>query len=436
MVVTGIVLLLLLIGLLRIHAFIALTLVSLYVGIANGMPLATLLTSLSTGIGNTLGPLLLVLGLGVVLGCLLTESGAATQISQGLLRVFGVRHIKLAMVLTGFSVGIALFYNAGFIVLMPLAYAVAANTRLPLLYITTAMASALSVTHGFLPPHPGPTAIVGLLQADIGKTLLYGLLISIPALIAAGIIFPEFVKKKAVIAPPLFTTATEAVNRRMPSFVTSLLLALTPVLLMAIATICGMVLPANHPSIHLIKFIGDPGIALLIAVLIAIGILSIGYGNKIKTLMDRSAASLSAIAGIVLIIAAGGAFKQVLTDSGVGGAIAACFSRASLSPLLLGWLVAMLIRVAIGSATVAGLMAAGIVQPLMAVLHVSPELMVLSIGAGSLMCSHVNDTGFWMFKEYIGLSLADTFRSWTLMESIIGLTGLAGVLLLNWLMQW
>jgi gluconate transporter len=429
--VAGILLLLLLIGVCKIHAFIALTVISLFVGIANGMPLAAVLSSLTKGIGATLGPLLLVLGLGVMLGCLLTESGAAAQISKGLIRLFGVKYIKLAMVVTGFSVGIALFYNAGFIVLIPLAYAVAANTGLPLIYITTAMASALSVTHGFLPPHPGPTAIVGLLKADIGKTLLYGLLVSIPALIAAGLILPEFLRKITTLPPKAFVVAVEKTGQKTPSFAISLLLALIPVLLMAFSTLCVLLLPGTGPYTQLVKFIGDPGIAMLVAVLTATAVLSIGYGNKVKVLMDHAAVSLTAIAGILLIIAAGGAFKQVLTDSGVGTEITTYFSHSSLSPLFLGWLVALLIRVAIGSATVAGLMTAGIVQPFMAVTQVSPELMVLSIGAGSLMCSHVNDTGFWMFKEYIGLTLADTFRSWTVMESVIGITGLAGVLLLS-----
>jgi gluconate transporter len=427
---SAIVILLVLIGLLKVNAFIALTISSLYVGIVNGMPIARVLSSVSNGIGQTLGPLILVLGLGVILGCLLTESGAANQITNGLIKIFGVKYIKWAMVLTGFCVGMALFYNAGFIVLIPLAYAVAARAKLRLVYITIAMASALSVTHGFLPPHPGPVAIAGMLKADIGRTLIYGLIIAVPALLCAGIVLPQFLLNMPSNPQKVLFNIKEESSDKNPSFIASILMALVPVLLMGFATAYKMVSPAG-PWSAIIQFIGDPAIALLIAVILAGVLLSWQYGHSFQNLMEKSTASLSAIAGIILIIAAGGAFKQVLTDSGCATVIAGYFINSSLSPLFLGWLVATLLRISIGSATVSGLMAAGIVQPLIGTMHVSPELMVLSIGAGSLMCSHVNDTGFWMFKEYVGLSLSDTFRSWTVMESVIGLVGLAGVMVLS-----
>lgn len=426
--ISGVILLLLLIGWMKLNAFLALVLTALYVGIVNGMPLQQVVSSMTAGIGSTLGPLILVLGLGVIFGSLLTETGAAGQISRGLVRLFGIRLIKPAMVLTGFCVGIALFYNAGFIVLIPLVFSVAANTGLPLLYVAIAMASSLSVTHGFLPPHPGPTAIVTILHANIGKTLLYGFLVSIPILFVAGIIFPEFIRKIPT-SPQKDLFATD-INVIKPPFFLSLLIALLPVILMGAATFCELMIPNNDGFSLFIRFLGDPSVALLIAVLAALGL---GLSNKcsMRTLMGKSNTSINAIASIILIIAAGGGFKQVLTDSGIAGAIAGSFSHTSLSPLLLGWIVAMLIRVSIGSSTIAGLMSAGIVQPLLVNHSVNPELMVLSIGAGSLMFSHVNDTGFWMFKEYLGLSLTDTFRSWTIMESLIGIMGLVGVLLLS-----
>ncbi len=422
--------LVLLISVVKLNAYITLFIVAVFVGIANGMSPKRLLTSLSEGVGSTLGSLALVLGFGVLLGSILTETGAAKRISDGLLQAFGPAKAKYAMVFTGFVVGIALFYNAGFIVLFPIVYAVAKRTGQSLVYLTIAMASALSITHGFLPPHPGPASIALLLGADTGKVLLYGIIAAVPALIAAGIFFPETVKLLQAATPEgMFPDEPEAAS--LPSFGASIFIALMPVLLMGIAAFAGMNLDKTDPVLGVLQFTGDPQIALLISVLMAVVLLGMLRGIKVKLLMDRSSHAVQAVTMILLITAAGGAFKQVLTDSGTGKAIEAWFRQSSLSPLLLGWLVATLIRIAVGSATTAGLTAAGIMQPMMASLHVKPELMVLSIGAGSLMCSHVNDTGFWMFKEYLGLSLKDTFRSWTLMETIIGITGLLAVLTIN-----
>lgn len=427
----GIVLLLLLITLVKLNAYLSLIVAALFVGLANGMDTAALLTSVGSGIGSTLGALVLIIGFGVMLGGLLTETGAARQISAGLISLFGARRVKIAIVLTAFTVGLALFYNAGFVVVIPLVFSVAAAVGQPLVYLAIAMASALSVTHGFLPPHPGPTAIAVLFGADIGKTLLYGLVVAIPAIIVAGVFFPETLRKLKANPPEGMFEAEPERHEKLPSFALSLFTALIPIILMAVHTIYELTAPGKTAMGRVLKFIGDPGIALLIAVLAAIFLLGVARGKSIKSLMDKTSASLNAVAMIILVTAAGGAFKQVLIDSGTGTAISGYFRHMTLSPLLLGWLIATLIRIAVGSATVAGLTAAGIVQPLVGSMQVKPELMVLSIGAGSLMCSHVNDTGFWMFKEYLGLSIKDTFRSWTLMETIIGIVGLVGVLILN-----
>lgn len=427
----GIVLLLLLITVIKLNAYVSLIVTALAVGLANGMEAQMLVTSITGGIGSTLGSLVLVIGFGIMLGGLLTETGAARQISTGMIALFGARRVKIALVLTGFAVGLALFYNAGFVVIIPLVFSVAASARQPLVYLTVAMASALSVTHGFLPPHPGPTAIAVLFGADIGKTLLYGLVVAIPAIIIAGVLFPEWVKKIKATPPEGMFEEEHLSHKSLPPFGLSLLTALIPILLMAVNSVHALVSPGESPLRSVLAFVGDPGIAMLLAVLAAVLLLGVARGIPIKTLMDKSSSSLNAVAMILLVTAAGGAFKQVLIDSGTATAITAYFSGMTLSPLVLGWLIATIIRIAVGSATVAGLTAAGIVQPLVASMQVKPELMVLSIGAGSLMCSHVNDTGFWMFKEYLGLSIKDTFRSWTLMETIIGITGLLGVLLLN-----
>lgn len=429
--IAGILLLLVLISGVKLNAFIALIIAAFFVGITKGMLLPDIIKSIQEGIGSTLGSLILILALGVILGNLLSDSGAAQRISSVLIQSFGVKRIKWAMVLTGFAVGISMFYNAGFIILIPMVFAVAKSTKQPIIYLGIAMASALSIAHGFLPPHPGPTAIAVIFKADIGKTLLYGLLVAIPALLMAGIVFPEFIKKIEANPPKgLFQNKTFTEDE-MPSFGISFITAIIPVLLMATATLSELILPEEAPLRPILGFIGNPTTSLLIAVLFAVFVLGIRRGRKMQDIMDKSSSALSSATMIIMIIAAGGAFKQVLIDSGIGTDLAAFFETSTLSPLVLGWLIATIIRIALGSATVAGLTAAGIVQPLVLSTGVSPELMVLSVGAGSLMCSHVNDTGFWMFKEYFGISVSDTFKTWTVMETIIGVMGLIGVLVLN-----
>lgn len=432
--IASIFLLLFLISAVKLNAFISLIIASFFVGIAKSMLFPDIITSLQQGIGSTLGSLILIIALGVILGNILSDSGAAQQISSVMIQSFGVKHIKWAMLLTGFAVGISMFYNAGFVILIPMVFAVAKSTKQPVIYLGIAMAAALSVTHGFLPPHPGPTAIAVIFKADIGTTLLYGVLIAIPTLLIAGIVFPEFIKKIVANPPKGLYESKTFIESEMPSFTISFMTALIPVILMAMATISELSLPAASSVRHILGFIGNPTTSMLIAVLFAIVFLGINRGRKMQDIMDKSSSALSSATMIIMIIAAGGAFKQILTDSGIGSDLAVFFETSTLSPLVLGWLVATIIRIALGSATVAGLTAAGIVQPLVVSSGISPELMVLSIGAGSLMCSHVNDTGFWMFKEYFGISIKDTFKTWTVMETIIGVMGLIGVLLLNLLL--
>lgn len=432
LLILGMALLLLLITAAKLNAFLALFITALFIGLTNGMQPAICIAAMSKGVGDILGSVIAVLGFGVMLGSILTETGATRQISNRLLRVFGNGNAKLAVCITSFSVGLALFYNAGFVVLIPLVFTIALETKTSLIYLAIAMAAPLSVTHGFLPPHPGPTAIASIFRADIGLTLLYGLCISIPVLVLAGLWFPEWVKKIGTKPPAgIFSQQTET-SAKAPGFAVSLFVALAPVILLAVSTLLLQLYSFPEGALRqFLLFIGDPGMSLLIAVLLAIVFLGAFRGIKISRLMERSGNAVGAIAAIILITAAGGALKQVLIASGTAEAITGYFKDSTLPPLLLGWIVATVLRIAIGSATVAGLTAAGIVQPLVVTMHVNPELMVLSIGAGSLMCSHVNDTGFWMFKEYLGLSLKDTFKSWTVMESVIGIAGLGGVLLLD-----
>ncbi|MCK0146332.1 gluconate:H+ symporter [Arenibacter sp. F26102] len=430
-VVLGLILLFLLIAKFKLNAFIAFIIVSLAVGIAEGMELQGVIQSIQNGIGNTLGFLVIILGLGAMLGKLVADSGAAQQITTKLVAKFGIKNIQWALVLTGFIVGIPMFYSVGFVILIPLIFTIAASTGLPLLYVGLPMIASLSVTHGFLPPHPAPTAIASMFNADIGKTLLYGTIIAIPAITLAGPVFSRTIKN--ITATPIkeFVNPTILKEEEMPGINISIFTALLPVILIMLATAADLLLPKDAAILPIVNFIGNPVIAMLIAVLVAIYTLGLARGKEMTEIMASVASSISGITMVLLIIAGAGALKEVLVDSGVSDYIANILKDSSFSPLLLAWLVATVIRVCVGSATVAGLTTAGIVLPLVNATGVSAELMVLAIGSGSLMLSHVNDGGFWLFKEYFNLSIKDTLKTWTVMETTVGVMGLIGVMILS-----
>lgn len=426
----GILILFLLIAKVKLNAFLSFILVCIFVGVFQGMELETLVKSIQSGIGNTLGFLVLILGLGAMLGKLVADSGAAQQITTKLVSAFGIKYVQWAVVLTGFIVGIPMFYSVGFVILIPLVFTIAVSTKLPLLYVGLPMLTSLSVTHGYLPPHPAPTAIAAMFNADIGKTLLYGIIIAIPAIIVAGPLFARTIKK--IEAKPLaeFYSTEEIAPEDLPGVSKSVFTALLPIILIIFAIVAEQLIPEGVVK-ETFLFLGNPVIAMLIAVLVAIYTLGLSQGKKMKTVMDSLSKSVASITMILLIIAGAGALKEVLVDSGVSEYIADLLKDSSVSPLILAWLIATAIRVCVGSATVAGLTAAGIVLPLATATGVQTELMVLAIGSGSLMLSHVNDSGFWLFKEYFNLSIKDTLRTWTVMETLVGIMGLLGALALN-----
>ncbi|WP_026210761.1 gluconate:H+ symporter [Flexithrix dorotheae] len=427
----GIVTLLFLMIKFRLNSFVALIIVSIGVGLAEGMPAVEVVNSIQHGVGSTLGSLTLILGFGAMLGVLIAESGAAQKITSSLIKKFGIKNVQWAIVFTGFIVGIPMFYSAGFVILVPIIFTIASTTGLPLLYVGIPMVASLSVTHGFLPPHPGPTAISVIFDADITLTLIYGIVIAIPTIVLAGPLFSNFLKNIKV-TPPKGLFETKALKEEeLPSLSTSILTALIPVLLMAISGIFKLILPEDNPVNMIFGFLGNPVISLLLAVLVAIFTLGINRGKKVEEVMNQLTESVKSIAMILLIIGGGGAFKQVLIDSGVGDYIADLMKDSDLSPYILAWGIAGALRISLGSATVAGLTAAGIVSPLIATTGVNPELMVLATGAGSLILSNVNDAGFWMFKEYFNLSIAQTFKSWSAMETIVAVMGLVGVLIID-----
>ncbi|HZJ20600.1 MAG TPA: gluconate:H+ symporter [Pricia sp.] len=430
-VIAGIILLFILIARFKLNAFIAFIIVSLLVGVAEGMDFLTTIKSIQNGIGNTLGYLILILGLGAMLGKLVADSGAAQRITMQLVAKFGKKNIQWAVVLTGFIVGIPMFYTVGFVILVPLVFTVAAATGLNLIYVGLPMLASLSVTHGYLPPHPAPTGIAIMFDANIGKTLLYGIIVAIPAIIVAGPLFSRTIKN--VEATPLkeFMNPKVLAEDEMPGTLNSIVTALLPVVLIGLASVVALVLPEENILRKTTDVLGDPVIAMLISVLVAIYTLGLARGKEMKEVMGSVGTAVSGITMVLLIIAGAGALKEVLIDSGVSEYIGDMLKGSTISPLILAWLIATVIRVCVGSATVAGLTAAGIALPLIANTGVSPELMVLAIGSGSLMLSHVNDGGFWLYKEYFNLSIKDTLRTWTVMETTVGVMGLIGVLVLE-----
>ncbi len=413
----------------KISPFLSLLIVAILVGLLLGMEPMALLKSIESGVGSTLGGLALILCLGGVLGKFLEKSGAIGQISSSLINQFGEKHVQWAVLLTGFLVGLPLYYNAGFVILVPLIFAVAKKTNLPLLYIAIPTAASLSATHCFLPPHPGPVVLVNALGADLGLTLIYGLILVIPIAIISGPGLGRLMKNIEVS----YTnhSSTENPENQKPSVFSSFAIALLPVLLIAMAVIAENFLAQESMLNKIILFTGNPTIALLISVLLAVYFFGLKQNQSMNDIMRWLTDGISGIAMILLIITAGGVLKQVLIDSGTGEYITAISSDWQINPLLFGWIVTALLRVTLGSATVAGLTAVGIVAPLVLNGQASPELMVLSVGAGSIFGSHINDTGFWMFKEFLGLSLKQTFLSWTIMETTMAILGLVGVLLLD-----
>ena len=430
-VLLGIALLFALIAWAKLDAFVSFLLVSLAVGVAEGMEVLAVVGSIQAGIGKTLGGLVLILGLGAMLGKLVADSGAAQRITGALVAAFGEGRVQWAVVLTGFIVGIPMFYTVGFVILVPLVFTVAAATRLPLIYVGLPMLAALSVTHGYLPPHPAPTGIAILFEADIGLTLLYGLAVAVPAIVVGGPLLARTMKRVPARPLPAFANATPMPEAELPDAGVSVGTALLPVLLIGGGAAAGAVAAEGTVLAKTAGILGDPVLAMLISVLVAIWTLGLARGRRMPEVMASLTAGVTGVTVVLLIIAGAGALKEVLIDSGVSDYIGGLLASATVSPLVLAWGIATAIRVCVGSATVAGLTAAGIAAPLLETTDASPELMVLAIGSGSLMLSHVNDGGFWLFKEYFCLSVRDTLRTWTVMETTVGVMGLLGVLVLD-----
>ena len=417
----------------KVHPFLAFVLVSAGAAFALGMPAGDIAGAVRKGVGDILGSLTIVIVTGAMLGKLVVESGAAQRIASVLVKAFGERRMAWAMAITGFIVGIPLFYGVGFVLLVPIIFAVIAQYRLPALVVGVPACAAMSVAHGLLPPHPAPTALVATFNANLGLTLIYGLIVAVPAIILAGPVFARTLS--GIQARPLPGFAAEPKpESELPGAFISIVTALLPAVLLLLTTVRGFMSPAaaqgGVPESGLLRFLSDPDVVMIIALVFATVSLGLARGRSLPSVMNTFGSAINDVASILLVIAGSGAFKEVLIKSGVNAQIAQALQGLAIDPLILAWIVTAAIRVCVGSATVAGLTAAGILAPIVTGGGVDPNLMVLSIGAGSLFCSHVNDSAFWMFKEYFNVSIADTLKSWTVMESIVSVVGLLGVLVL------
>ncbi len=421
----------------KLHPFIALIVASGFLGLVTGLPVARVVKEFQDGFGGTLGFVGVLLGLGTMLGKLMAESGGADRIARTLIDAFGEARVHWAMMVAAFVVGIPLFFEIGFVLLAPLVFIVARRTGIPLVKIGIPLLAGLSVVHGLVPPPPGPLLAIGAFGADIGKTIFYGLLVGLPTAIVAGPLFGAWIARSVpgdATHELAQTLARDRGERRddMPGFGVTLFTVLLPVALMLAKTLADVTVPDTSPVRQWMDFIGNPIVALLAALVVGIWTFGFARGLDARQVGRQLDASLLPVAAILLIIGAGGGFKQMLIATGVGRTVGEMAVHAHLSPILLAWLVAALIRIATGSATVATNTGAGIVAPIATLVPgVNRELLVLATGAGSLILSHVNDAGFWLVKQYFNLSLAETFKTWTAMETLVSVVGIALIMALS-----
>ncbi|MEK3707453.1 GntP family permease [Paenibacillus sp. FSL R7-0198] len=426
--------LILLIAKFKMNPFVALIVGAIFMGLISGMPFTDIVKSYQEGVASVLGFIAIVLGLGTMLGKLMAESGGAERIAQTLVRVFGEKNVHWAMMVVALICGIPVFIQVGIVLLFPLVFVIAKHTGTSLIKIGLSLVAGLAVVHSLIPPHPAAMLAVGIFNADVGKTIFLALIVSLPAAAIAGPLYGTWISKRIKVetSSELMEQFTETKDRELPGFGITLFTILLPVILMLLATIVDLILPETNAFRQVVDFIGSPIIALLLALLFSFYSFGYARGFSKQQILKYTNDCLGPVASIILLIGAGGGFNRILTDSGVGDAIAGFAQSAHLSPLVLAFVIAGLIRAAVGSATVAMTTAAGIVAPIaMTMPGVSPELLVLATGAGSIILSHVNDSGFWIVKEYLNLSVPQTLKTWTVMETILGFAAFGMVLLLS-----
>ncbi|GAA1375269.1 gluconate:H+ symporter [Peribacillus frigoritolerans] len=413
------------------HAFISLTVASLFLAIFSGLPMDKIVGAYETGVGAVLGHLIGILALGTILGKMMSDSGAGMQVADFFINKFGVKNLPWAMLLSGFIIGIPVFFEVGLVILLPLVISIRKSTKVNILLIGIPVLAGLSIVHGLVPPHPGAMTAIGIYNANMGQVLLYSLIIAFPTAVIAGPLFAKWIHKRVIPVGEPELIRVETKSSGLPGTGVSFFIILLPVLLMVL-TVVAPYLPLPGSIEKFLLFIGSPVIALLISCFAAYYFLGYRQGMDKSLIKKLTEECLLPLASIILIIGAGGGFKQILIDSGVGTAIASMSEEISLSPIVLAFLVAGLIRIATGSATVALTTAAGIVSPVVAnMTGVNLELLVIATGAGSLMFSHVNDAGFWLVKEYMGLTVKETFKTWTVMETLLSFVAFGLVLIFD-----
>lgn len=435
-VLIGVVLLIFMIVKLKLNTFVALIITSFIVALMLGLPLAKIPTTIENGIGGQLGHLAIIFGFGSMLGKLVSDAGGGYRIATTLIDKFGRRWIQVAVILASLIIGLALFFEVGLVVVLPIIFIIARELDMPLMYLGIPMAATLNVTHAFLPPHPAPTAISGILGANLGHVLLLGIIAAIPTIIIAGPVFNWFLHK---VYPKVYRKDVdisvlgeykEFNLDETPKFGISVLTAMMPVILIAVATICSFIFPKSNPINEFIQFVGAPDLAMLLSLIFAIFTMGLWRNKKMSEITNSMVESIKQISVMLLIIGGGGAFKQVLVDGGISKYISTLFAQTNFSPILAAWLITAILRVSLGSSTVAAMTAAGLVAPMAqqyGAKSAMAALMVLAVGAGSVFCDHVNDAGFWMIKEYFGLSLKETLLSWSTLTSVLAVAGLGAV---------
>lgn len=435
-VLIGVALLIFMIVKLKLNTFVSLVITSFIVALLLGLPLAKIPATIETGIGGQLGHLAIIFGFGSMLGKLVSDAGGGYRIATTLIDKFGRRWIQVAVILASFIIGLALFFEVGLVVVLPIIFIIARELDMPLMYLGIPMAATLNVTHAFLPPHPAPTAISGILGANLGHVLLLGIIAAIPTIIIAGPVFNWFLHKvypkvyRKDIDISVIGEYKEFNIDETPKFGISVLTAMMPVILIAVATICSFIFPKSNSINEFIQFIGAPDLAMLLSLIFAIFTMGLWRNKGMSEISNSMVTSIKQISVMLLIIGGGGAFKQVLVDGGISKYISTLFAQTNISPILAAWLITAILRVSLGSSTVAAMTAAGLVAPMAHQFgsnSAMAALMVLAVGAGSVFCDHVNDAGFWMIKEYFGLSLKETLLSWSTLTSVLALAGLAAV---------
>ena len=423
----------------RMHPFPALMIVSLALGLAAGLDPAAVVSGFQQGVGSTLGFIAVVIGLGTFVGALLSESGGAAVVARAAVGVVGPRGLPWAVAAVGFVIGLPIFFSVGLVLLFPVVVGLAATAGRPLLALALPLVAGLSASHGLVAPHPGPLVAIERLGADTGLSILYGLIAGVPAFALGGPLFVRLLPARVLArGEPLASASTSAEASNPPTVAATLATVMLPIALMLGATVAGVAAAGTDPppavaaALGVLAFVGAPAVSLLVGTLVAGYVFGSRRGLSGAALLAIAERSLFPIASVLLIVGAGGGFGRVLDQAGIGESITAAVSSLALSPLVFGWLVAALLRIAVGSATVAITTAAAIVAPISAASPgTSVELLVVALGAGSLIASHVNDGGFWLVKEYLGLDVPTTLRTWTVIETIISVVALGVVLLLD-----